>query len=401
LSVRAHPAPGFIHRAYSPAPIDIGSGDLVRRQFRDPRRSDASVVYLDLGLQPIGHGTGYLGGTVLDPAAARESLQTLKTQCCSERTYGGASYLVYTTVLRDGNRVVGVAQSSIATDQYHATLTSLLQALAAVALLGLVVSGVIGTMLARRALQPVGEALKQQRDFVSGAAHELRTPLTVMRTIGEVRLKDAASEDEQTALIQMLAQNSHLTQLVDDLSLLARGDSQALPIEKDSVDLSSLIDDTVDEVEPLASLQDVHLVAETERSVQILGDALRIRQLLLILLDNALKHTPPGGDIRVVLGVAGGRARLQVIDSGPGIAAEHLPRIFDRFYRGDPSRTGEGSGLGLAIARWVVGVHGGQIQAANRPEGGAIFTVTLPLLRSDGHRPRRTETPHPPAVSSR
>jgi signal transduction histidine kinase len=274
---------------------------------------------------------------------------------------------------------------------------SLRQALLAVALLGLVVSGVIGTLLARRALKPVSVSMQQQRDFVAGAAHELRTPLAIMRTIGEVRLKDAATEDEQSALIQILAQNSHLTQLVDDLSLLARGDSQAVSIERAPVDLSSLIAETTDDVEPLAAEQGVRLITDMQGNVQILGDALRLRQLLLILLDNALKHTPAGRDIRVRLQVDGGRARLQVIDSGTGIAPRHLPRIFDRFYRGDKARTGEGSGLGLAIAKWIVGVHGGQIHAGNMPERGAVFTVTLPLMHRDQRRPDMATTSGLPA----
>jgi signal transduction histidine kinase len=330
---------------------------------------------------------GYLGNTILDPEAARRSLNSLREQCCSTRSYLGENFLVYTDVLQDRGRIVGVAQSSISEDQYQSTLTSLLQALLVVALLGLVVSGVIGALLARRTLRPVSDSMQQQRDFVSGAAHELRTPLAIMRTIGEVRLKDAATEDEQMALIQILAQNSHLTQLVDDLSLLARGDSQAVSIERAPVDLSSLIAETTDDVEPLAAEQGVRLVTETQGNVRVLGDILRLRQLLLILLDNALKHTPAGRDIRVRLQVDGGRARLQVIDAGTGIDPRHLPKIFDRFYRGDQARTGEGSGLGLAIARWIVGVHEGQIHAGNMPAGGAVFTVILPLMRSDQRRP--------------
>jgi signal transduction histidine kinase len=386
LRHQAHPSQVFVRHIFQPRPAR-GPNHKHHALFRDPRRSDASVVFLDLGLHPVGHGIGYLGTRVLDPEAARQSLRSGHEQCCSQRSYQGQTYLVYTDVLRDRGRVVGVAQSSIPEDQYQSTLTSLLQALLAVALLGLIVSGVIATLLARRALRPVSDSMQQQRTFVSAVAHELRTPLAIMRTIGEVRLRDAATEDEQTALIQILAQNSHLTQLVDDLSLLARGDSQAVPIEKAPVDLSAVIADTTDDVEPLAAEQGVRLVTRAEGSIQILGDALRLRQLLLILLDNALKHTPAGGEVRVRLQIDGRRARLQVIDSGTGIDPRHLPRIFDRFYRGDQARTGEGAGLGLAIARWIVGVHGGQIHAGNRPEGGAVFTVTLPLMRRDQRHP--------------
>jgi signal transduction histidine kinase len=396
LRVRAHPPRAFVHEIFHSEPR---TGPNRRRpaQFSDTRRSDASVVYLNLNLRPVGHGIGYLGNTVLDPTAARRSLHSRRDQCCSERSYGGTKYLVFTDVLRDRGKVVGIAQSSIAEDQYRSTLTALLQALLAVALLGLIILGVIGTVLARRALKPISVSMQQQRDFVSGAAHELRTPLAIMRTVGEVRLRDAATEDEQTALIQILAQNSHLTQLVDDLSLLARGDSQAVAIEKVPVDLSSLIAETTEDVEPLAAEQGVRLVTETQEHVRILGDALRLRQLLIILLDNALKHTPAGGDIRVRLRVDGGQVRLQVMDSGSGIDPKHLPRIFDRFYRGDEARSGEGSGLGLAIARWIVDVHGGQIHAENMPEGGARLTASMPSMRKDPRRPDPTGASSLPA----
>src|SRR5205807_5840174 len=111
---------------------------------------------------------------------------------------------------------------------------------------------------------------------------------------------------------------------------------------------------------------------------------LRLRQLLLILLDNALKHTPSGGTVRVRLAASqSGGARIEVIDSGPGIDPNDLPRIFDRFYRVDKARTGAGTGLGLAIANWTVDAHGGRIWAENVvSNGGAAFTVTLPLARA-------------------
>jgi len=172
LRGRAHPPQTFVQRIFRPKPR-TGANRQRPTQFSDSRRSDASVVYLNMQLRSVGHGVGYLGNTVLDPGAARRSLNSGRLQCCSERSYGGETYLVYTDVLHDRGKVVGVAQSSIGEDQYHSTLTALLQALLAVAVLGLVVSGVIGTLLARRALKPISLSMQQQRDFVSGAAHEL------------------------------------------------------------------------------------------------------------------------------------------------------------------------------------------------------------------------------------
>jgi signal transduction histidine kinase len=277
---------------------------------------------------------------------------------------------------------VGAAQSSISEHQYLETRHTLLQALLLVALLGLLISGGISIVLVRRALQPIRVAIQRQRDFVADAAHELRTPLAIMRTVGEVGMADPAPEELQATIAQMLGENQHLTRLVEDLSLLARTDTGAISLERRPLDLSALVSETTAELEPVAEAQGVKLEAEVQERIRGMGDVLRLRQLLLILLDNALKHTPRGGQVVVRLGQQGERARLQVIDSGAGIEAGDLPRIFDRFYRADRARTGEGSGLGLAIGKWITEAHGGQIGAGNGSPHGAIFTVTLPIARS-------------------
>jgi signal transduction histidine kinase len=224
--------------------------------------------------------------------------------------------------------------------------------------------------------------MQRQRDFVADAAHELRTPLAIMRTVGEVGMADSSTDELQATIEQMLGENHHLTRLVEDLSLLARTDSNAVSIERRPVDLSALVLETAAELRPLAEAQGVTLDTDVGGSVWALGDILRLRQLLLILLDNALKHTPSGGTVAIHLSSRGGRARLQVSDSGPGIPPADLSRIFERFYRSDQSRTGEGSGLGLAIGKWIAEAHGGHIQAANAAPHGAIFTATLPLARA-------------------
>ena len=147
------------------------------------------------------------------------------------------------------------------------------------------------------------------------------------------------------------------------------------------VDLSSLVSETSYELGYLAEAEGVDLTADIAPNVYVTGDVLRLRQLLLILLDNALKHTPSGGRVSISLSLAhGGRVRLSVADSGKGIDPVHQPHIFDRFYQADTARTGEGTGLGLAIAKWIVEAHGGRISVGNGPERGAVFTVLLPAL---------------------
>lgn len=342
--------------------------------------SDASAVWVVPPLKVIDH-EGALGTVVLDPQAARETLRAGIDQCCGVRTYKGQEYLIYNAPLWANGKVVGAVQTSISEHQYAGTMDTLLKALLLVAFLGLATSAGVSAFLVRRAIAPIRAAVQRQRDFVADAAHELRTPLAIMRTVAEVGLNGGAADDQQAVIEQMLGQNRHLTRLVDDLSLLARTDTNTVAIERHPVDLSALVTDVSSELEYLAQEEGVTLDADVEGGIPVTGDILRLRQLLLILLDNALKHTSAGGTIRVRLAGQNGRARLQVVDSGPGIPPSDLSRIFDRFYQTDEARTGPGSGLGLAIGKWIVEAHGGQIVAGNASPHGAIFTVTFPMTR--------------------
>ena len=243
-------------------------------------------------------------------------------------------------------------------------MRSVLETLLVVALLGLLSASAITAVLVQRALQPVRMAMQRQRDFVADAAHELRTPLAIQRTVGEIGLTDSGTEDPRATVEQMLTENHHLTRLVEDLSLLARTDTDAIALERHPVDLSSLLSELAAELSYVAEADGIALQADVQGHIVVNGDILRLRQLLLILLDNALKHTSSGGTVRVRLTSShSGGARIEVKDSGPGIDPGDLSRIFDRFYRVDKARTGEGTGLGLAIAEMDRG-------CARRPDMG-------------------------------
>jgi signal transduction histidine kinase len=164
-------------------------------------------------------------------------------------------------------------------------------------------------------------------------------------------------------------------------------------IEREPVDITRLARSTVEGVEILAEERDVSLRLSAQPGVYVMGDTGRLRQLLLILLDNALKFTPEGGTITVHIDRQGPRARIGVRDSGPGIDPKDLPHLFDRFYRADRARTGEGTGLGLAIGRWIAEAHGGQIMAANAQGGGALFIVIMPAM----DKPAAADAASPPA----
>lgn len=368
----------------------------VRAPAADQTPSDASVVYIDPELHIV-HSDGILQSVLLDPGTAQSVLHSGKDRCCVDASYRGQEYLVYTRPLFHANgSVAGAVQTSISKHQYDSSMQGLLRTLLAVALLGVIISGGISAMLVRRALMPIRVAVQRQRDFVADAAHELRTPLAILRTVGEVGLSARSVDDLQATIEQMLGENQHLTRLVDDLSLLARTDTNSVSIERRPVAFSDLVSDTAGELRFLVEEQGVNLDTDIQHGVHVTGDMLRLRQLILILLDNALKHTPTGGTVRVTLAMHSGRARLQIADSGAGIDPSHLPRIFDRFYRADESRTGEGSGLGLAIGKWIVEAHGGQIHAENTVPHGALFTVTLPVTRA----PIPTTTPAPARSNS-
>jgi two-component system sensor histidine kinase CiaH len=255
------------------------------------------------------------------------------------------------------------------------------------AIAGLIASGV-GAAYANRALVPIRqslanqrEALRRQREFAADASHELRTPLTVIRASVEdlERHPRKSVATVGTALTDIRDEVDHLTSMVDDLLLLARSDSGAVELERVPLDLGDVASTGASGLSRLADERDVRMVVDPIPA-EVAGDPARLRQLVAILVDNAIRHAPAGSRVDVRVRTDGGDAVLVVEDEGPGIRAEDLPRVFDRFYRA-AGAPGGGTGLGLAIAAWIVERHGGRIAAANRDAAGARFTVRLPLSR--------------------
>lgn len=244
-------------------------------------------------------------------------------------------------------------------------------------------------------LASIEGAYAAQQRFVSDASHELRAPLTAIQANLELlqRHADMSGADRDEALAEAARESSRLSRLVADLLALARADA-GVPIKRALVDLDVIVLDAVATARTLAHGQVVTL--ETFEPVQVHGDEDRLKQLLLILLDNALKYTPVSGSVAVGLRHRREDAELIVRDTGVGIADQDLPHVFERFYRSDPARGRDpgGTGLGLPIAQWIVHQHGGQIDIASRPGEGTTVTVRVPCA---GERQTTSASPslHP------
>jgi signal transduction histidine kinase len=230
------------------------------------------------------------------------------------------------------------------------------------------------------------QAEQLRRNLVADVAHELRTPLTVLQ--GNLRaILDEVYPLDKAEVARLYEQTRLLSRLVNDLHELAQAEARQLPLNLQETDLAHLVSATVDTFRPAAEAKGVGLEAGLPASPALAQvDAARLSQVLHNLLANALRHTPPGGTITLRAEAGTEAVCLTVADSGEGIPAEHLPHIFDRFYRTDPARSRDqgGAGLGLAIARAIVEAHAGQIEAASPgPSGqGTLFTIRLPLAQS-------------------
>jgi signal transduction histidine kinase len=335
--------------------------------------------------------------------------------------------LVYAPLRVDGD-VVGALILARSRLDLDSTLAQLRVSLTLIGLLSLALAGLSGWWLARAALRPIdrltraARAIGEQRDFtrrvaevrtgdevgrlattfnamlaelesahaelaqaleieqrfVADASHELRTPLATIRGNIELlqRVEDLAPADREAALADALAETDRLARLVADLLTLARADA-GLHLELRPVRLDELLRDVYRQARLLALSREQRVALADSPPITVHGNADALRQLLLVLVDNAVKYGPDGGEIRLALTSGGSRACLTVSDDGPGVAPEHQWHLFERFYRADQARAGGGTGLGLAIAKWIVDEHGGQIKVDSGAGGGSTFTVEL------------------------
>ena len=234
----------------------------------------------------------------------------------------------------------------------------------------------------RSSVEKMREAYEQIQHFSVNASHELRTPLTIMRGEIELALRSQKRPDEYPQILaSLLEEILRLSRIIDDLLLVAKSQIGQVPMERLQVNLRQLVEEMADEAELFTMQADIAFqLGRTDEAI-ILGDALRIRRVILNLIDNAVKYNRPGGSVTLSLTARDGWALIGVLDTGIGIEAEALPRVFERFYRVDREhvQSRSGTGLGLYIVQWIAATHGGDVVVESTPDVGSEFIVRLPL----------------------
>ena len=353
------------------------------------------------------------------PLEAARRLRILRGQAEVYILQTGETRLrVFTAPLAVGPHLVGVIQVAASLYEMDTTLQRLAYVMAGGIGLALLVAAVFGALLARAALRPMDEITRTalqitrtddlsrrlervgphdevgrlaatfnemlarietlfhtQQRFIADVSHELRTPLTTIR--GNVDLLRRLNHVDQDCLVAIEHEADRMARLIADLLLLAQADA-GVTLEKKPVELDTLLLEVYRQAGLLAN--GVRMTLSHEDQAVILGDPDRLKQLLLNLVDNALKYTPPGGEVALSLHRQTGWVQVAVADTGIGIPAEDLPHLFERFYRVEKARSREkgGTGLGLSIAQWIAQAHGGRIEVESEVGKGSTFTVWLP-----------------------
>jgi signal transduction histidine kinase len=374
-----------IDRALEAAVAGAALGD---EEDSDRRRDarDTFVLLLDAAGTPLpGSGIAPLDGLPERSAlgAAASAGRDLR-----EGTYGGEHVRLLTVPMTfhghdDDERIEGFAQAGVRLRIHDQQEQLLLLAIAVTSALGILGAALVTLLVTRRAMAPIRTAFATERRFVAAASHELRTPVAIVRASAEILEREGLVTGDGGPLVaDIVAESDRMGLLVADLLTLAKAEAGALPLERRPMDLVRWITRLAHRAETMAASAGLGLDTRlpAARSVVVDADEDRLSQLVLILVDNAVEHSPAGGTVTLELATSGGTAMIGVRDEGPGIPEEERQRIFEPFARlSGRRRTGSGSGLGLAIARQLAGRHGAQLVVDDAPGGGARFTVRLPL----------------------
>ncbi len=354
---------------------------------------------------------------------ARQLSDRSKRLLQSRTAPNGARFREIVYPIWHGSTLVGWVQLALPLEQVSEPLGRLLRSLLLAAPLALLLAAFSGYWLAGRALRPVElirsraqeisqanlssrvpvenphdelgrlartfnemldrlqEAFESQRRFMADASHELKTPLSVLRARWEREIENAElPRSLRERLVRDVEELARLNKLVEDLLLLTRADGGKIVLNRETVELKRVLESVLEDARTLAGEKKQKLEADLDERAAVRGDSGRLHQLFLNLLDNAVKYSPPGARVRLSCRREDNSVVVEVSDDGQGIPPEDLPRIFDRFYRVDKSRSRElgGSGLGLSICKWIAEAHGGSISIESAPGQGTTVTVRLP-----------------------
>jgi signal transduction histidine kinase len=365
---------GTLDRGGPPGPIqnsldsDIGAVALV---LPDGAGSDSMV--LDSSYWSSSLGLPY-------ERLAQRAVQEGSTIAKTVQGPGGEEVRVVSVPVTGREGEVGVVQTARSRREVWETVSSLILVLVPVSLGGLLLAGIGGLYMSRRAMQPVRDSFRRQRTFIADASHELKTPLALIKINAEVMERDPTNPENKEIFKDQLSEIDRMDALLSDLLVLARLDAGRLDVENKPFDLATVAAEATGRFLARAAEEGIRLEVEVPEELSARGDPGRTEQILAALLDNAIRYTPKGGTITVSGHPHGNGVEAEVTDTGAGISPEHLPRIFDRFYRAEAARTrkGGGTGLGLAIARDLARAQHGDLSASNKPDGGASFTLRLP-----------------------
>ena len=280
--------------------------------------------------------------------------------------------------LASGQQLVAVAIAD--QEELENKYADLIAAFVGIAFLALFLVAAGGFVLVRKSTAPVERSVLFMRRFMADAAHELRTPITILRTRAEIALQHPRdSEEYVSALRGIEAESRRLGGIVDSLLVLARADAGERQIEKERIFLDDIAIDAAGAARIVARQKNVEITVDDFEEAPIQGDSALIRQLVMIVLDNAVKFTDPGGQVRVSVSMLEGAPTFSVEDTGIGIKQEELSRVFQRFFRGETARSRtEGAGLGLSIASWIAREHDANISLTSEPGKGTNVVVTFP-----------------------
>ena len=334
------------------------------------------------------HLLAQVPGQAFNTAGAEQfksSLSTsgIKTLSIQDHLYRVLTVPVTEIALPEALGVVSVFQVIQSIEPEKNMLDSLFMVLLVGGLVGVGISLLAGYLLAQKALIPIKKSWHKQQTFVADASHELRTPLTVIQANLELlfRHPQQTIEEESVKINTALNEAKRMIKLVAELLTLARSGSNEPEFSFKNFQFDLMINEVVEQFRWLAQSKDIELKVSMEEKINIIGDPDRLRQLIIILLDNAVKYTPASGQITLICRLHKQRVEVVVEDTGMGISEEDLPHIFDRFYRSDKSRMRSegGAGLGLSIAQWIIEGHSGAIRAESKPTKGTKFYFQVPL----------------------